>query len=132
MITVIDKDGTEVVIHEGGTHQITLPRRGIHDLDVACYRNREWFLLPMSYLQVGDFFRVMNRPTIDPEQLMLVTSRPKVVPHLPRPEGYRQPDPDISVGGVSLSCIREAYQRLGSPLLSSVGLPFSPNLLRLL
>lgn len=133
MITIIDKDGTEFRVQEDQSNQIDLPRKGRHDLDVACYRGREWILTTMSQLQVGDFFRVLNKSLPNPENLMLVTSRPKVFPHPCKPNGQtRDPDPDIALGGVSLSNIRAAYAKLGSPLISSIGLPFSPELLRLL
>lgn len=126
MITILDKDGNEFVPNSGDG-SLSLLRHGVHDIDVVCYRNREWILLPLSRLERGDFFRKLG-DTVSKEKVFLVTQRPRVVPH---PFGYNR-DPDIYLEGLKASTIEAMYEMLGPPALTRKGFPFSPSLVRLL
>lgn len=122
--TIIDADGNEFVY--GEPNAVALPRKGQYDRDVACYRNREWILTTISRLQVGDAFRFLDGNDLFPDRVFLVTSPPKVVPHL-----IKHRDPDILLRGITMQRLQVMYETVGLPIRFRNGLSYSPNLLRI-
>ena len=131
MITIIDKDGTEFSVPDGQLLP-SLERFGVYDIDVAVYREREWFVIPLSQTKVGDFFRKLRDKTT-PDRVYLITRAPRVIHH-PKSVWTRSgvsKDPDIYLEGLKASTLSYLYQTYGQPSLTASGKPFSPTLLRL-
>lgn len=77
MITVIMKDGTEVLVTEGN-ELVPYSEYGPNDIMVAIYRRdiQAWTLGRLMSLRAGDFFRKLEMPE-SAEYAFLVTKAPR-------------------------------------------------------